>query len=135
MHEYNHQSFSLSDIGDIISDLLNNRRDDLSSDQREALTRRQREVERLRQSGDPDRAEEEKKGLFDDLLRIAGPIIIGYAIRAMQDRMRDDREREQNADEGYRQPPQPAAPQYGTYREGDAVYRSTPGGQSVEEVD
>jgi hypothetical protein len=133
MHEFNLNQFSLGDIRDLITNLLTQGGDNLTEEQRDALTRRQSQVEQLERRGTAHDVNEEKDSLFEDILRIAGPVLIGYAIRALQDRWQQ-RDQPSGGSQGTTPTPRmPSQPQYGTYREGDATHRSTAGGQSVEE--
>jgi hypothetical protein len=126
---FDSSSMSLDDLSDIIGAVLNQQGDQLSSDQRSQLRQRQNQIEQARQ-GNRAALDQNKEGLLDDIIRIAGPVVAGYVLRMVQERITGGRSESSSA-----QSRPPATPQYGTYREDDAVHRSGPGGQSVEEVE
>lgn len=135
MQNFDSSRLGLNDISDIINAVLNQRGDELTPQQREELRERQYRIEQARHQNDRSalqQFDQGKEGLLDDIIRIAGPIVAGYVIRMVQERITGGpRDADTTPPADY----QTERPQYGTYREGDAIHRSGPGGQSVEEVD
>ena len=138
MRGFDHDGFGLDDVADILGQVLNQHGNDLSSNQRDQLWERQQRIQQAQQSGNPSLAfgGQDKQGFMDDTLRMAGPVVAGYMMRMLQDRITGRGQEPRAAAADYdpgRDVPQ--RPQYGTFQQGDAVYRSTSGGQSVEETD
>ncbi|MCZ7569179.1 MAG: hypothetical protein M5U01_11420 [Ardenticatenaceae bacterium] len=134
MRNFDTSGLGLNDISDIINAVLNQRGDQLTLQQRQELRERQNRIDQARRQNDSaalQQFDQGKEGLLDDIIRIAGPIVAGYILRMIQERVTGGGREAGTTPSGYQERP----PQYGTYREGDAVHRSGPGGQSVQEVD
>ncbi len=139
MNPFDTSRFGIDDIGDVLNLLLNQRGDELEPQQRTELQQRQQMIEQARSTGDQSMAfgDRGKEGMVDDIMRIAGPAVAGYLVRMLQDRLTGNRDEAQaipTTTNNYERST-PSTPQYGTYQEGDAIHRSGPGGQSVEETD
>lgn len=130
----------LDDIGNILGMVLGQGGDQLDPHQRQELQERQQRVQQAQRYGDPSLAYgagQDKDGFLDDILRIAGPAVAGYAIRMLQERLtrREEPGFGQAAGLQQQQPQAPVAPRYGSHQEGDVIHRSDSRGQTVQETD